>query len=112
MPLASDHLALEAALLKLQTSGKSQAITKNTGWNYFVDDTRKYYASSAVSLNQAQSSFVFVCISMCLLFVVIGIQICQRRGKVIAYSKVLFHTDFTLTFHSKSPYEFDPYFSQ
>lgn len=64
--VASERLNLESALLKLQTTGRAQAIVKRAGYNYVWNDTRKYYAGSALTLFDFQSAFLFVVVTLCL----------------------------------------------
>lgn len=44
MTIASERLNIENSLLKLQVTGKAQQMLKSRGYDYIVNDTRRYYA--------------------------------------------------------------------
>jgi hypothetical protein len=96
---ASERLNIENSLLKLQVTGKAQLMLKSRGYDYIINDTRRYYAEAALSTGDFMSSFVFLIVCLLILFVVLWIQYIQRKGAVTSKNKVKGESDETKTFN-------------
>ena len=85
---AADIKLAESALLQLQISGKGQAMVKSAGYDYLIKGTRSFYAETTITLWQSEGIVMFQVICQLILFVVLGIQVIQRKGDVVKYKKV------------------------
>lgn len=72
---------------------------KSRGYDYIINDTRKYYAEAALSTGDFLSSFMFLVVCLLILFVVLTIQFIQRKGAVISKNKAKGESDETKTFN-------------